>query len=81
MSFHSTSNNASDPDTSQHGGGGKMALLMALCCLAPLAAIIAVTVFGVPFSGLLTFALVALCPLMMVFMMAGGHGHDSTGQR
>ena len=54
-----------------------MGLLMALCCLAPLALILAVTVFGLPFSGVLSFAAVLLCPLMMVFMMGGGHGHGS----
>lgn len=54
-----------------------MGLLMLLCCLAPLAAIAAVTIFGVPFSGVLSFAVVLLCPLMMLFMMFGGHGHGS----
>ena len=77
MACHS--NHTDDTNSSQrHGGhGGRMGLLMALCCLAPLALILAVTVFGLPFSGVLSFAAVLLCPLMMVFMMGGGHGHGS----
>jgi hypothetical protein len=53
---------------------------MALCCLAPLAGIFAVTVLGVPLNNLFSFALVLLCPLMMVFMMGGGHGHASSAE-
>jgi cytochrome c biogenesis protein CcdA len=80
MSCHSSQSNSNNNNSAQnqHGGhGGKMGLLMALCCLAPLAGIIAVTVFGVPLSGLFTIALVLLCPLMMVFMMGGGHAPAS----
>jgi DUF2933 family protein len=72
--------NHDDTNSSQQqsgGHGGRMGLLMALCCLAPLALILAVTVFAIPFSGILSFAALLLCPLMMVFMMAGGHGHGS----
>jgi len=54
-----------------------MGLLMLLCCLAPIAAILAITVFGVPFNGVITVALFVLCPLMMVFMMTGGHGQGA----
>ena len=78
MACHSNHND--DTNSSQQQGGvhdARMGLLMALCCLAPLALILAVTVFGVPFSGILSFAVLLLCPLMMVFMMAGGHGHGS----
>ena len=54
-------------------------LLMALCCLIPLALIAAVSIFGFSLgslSGLLPYALVLLCPLMMIFMMRGmGHEH------
>ena len=53
--------------------------LMLACCLAPIAAIIAVGAFGVPISTLLLAAIVLMCPLMMMFMM-GGHGHGSAAQ-
>ena len=76
MNGHPTYNNADSTSVQhQHGSGGRMGLLMLLCCLGPVAAILAVTVFGVPFSGVITVALFLLCPLMMVFMMSGGHGH------
>jgi hypothetical protein len=82
MSCHSShssnDNNNTNSGQEQTGGhGGKMGLLMALCCLAPLAGIFAVTVLGVPLNSLFSIALVLLCPLMMVFMMGGGHGHAS----
>jgi hypothetical protein len=79
MGCHAPSNNTdTNPGQRQHGShGGAMGLLMALCCLAPLAIILAVTALGVPFSGILSFAAVLLCPLMMVFMMAGDRGHGS----
>ena len=63
-------------DNSQ--GMGKHMLLMLVCCLVPLALILAVSVFGLSLgalSGLLPYALVLLCPLMMIFMMRG-MGHD-----
>ena len=64
-----------DMATNSHGTNWRMWLMLA-CCLAPLAAIGAVGVFGLPFNTLLTVAIVLLCPLMMVFMM-GGHSHGS----
>ncbi|MCL4394268.1 MAG: DUF2933 domain-containing protein [Chloroflexi bacterium] len=63
-------------------GMGKHMLLMVLCCLVPIALIVAVGVLGLslgPLSGLLPYALVLLCPLMMFFMMRGmsqEHGAD-----
>ncbi len=45
-------------------------------CLLPIAAIVAMTVFSVPFSSVLWVGVLLLCPLMHVFMM-GGHGHGS----
>jgi hypothetical protein len=37
---------------------------------------------GVPFATLLPFALVLLCPLMMVFMMRGmSHGSGTEGDK
>lgn len=63
-------------------GMGKHLLLMLICCLVPLALILAVSVFGVSLgglSGLLPYALVLLCPLMMIFMMRGmGHDHGAS---
>ncbi len=38
-------------------------------------AAVVVVVAGVPVSRLLTVLLVLACPLMMVFMHRGGHGH------
>jgi hypothetical protein len=55
-------------------GMNKHMLLMLLCCLIPIALIVAVGVlrpsFG-PLSAFLPYALVLLCPLMMFFMMRG----------
>ncbi len=54
----------------------KHAWWMAGLCLLPIAAIVAVTAFGVSLSNLLLFGMVLVCPLMHVFMMRGmGHDH------
>ncbi len=59
----------------EHSNGmGKHMLLMLICCLVPIALIVAVSVLGLsfgPLSALLPYALVLLCPLMMIFMMRG----------
>jgi len=63
-------------------GMGKHMLLMLICCLVPIALIVAVSVLGIslgPLSGLLPYALVLLCPILMFFMMRGmmqGQGAD-----
>ena len=63
-------------------GMGKHMLIMLACCLVPIALIVAVSVFGLSLGGLTPFvpyALVLLCPLMMIFMMRGmmqGEGAD-----
>ncbi|MBI5029279.1 MAG: DUF2933 domain-containing protein [Chloroflexi bacterium] len=61
---------------------GKHMLLMLICCLVPLGLIIAVSTFGLSLgglSGLLPYALVLMCPLMMIFMMRGmGHDHGAS---
>jgi choline-glycine betaine transporter len=66
-------------DNSQ--GMGKHMLLMLVCCLVPLALILAVSVFGLSLGALqplVPFALALMCPLMMIFMMRGmGHDHGS----
>lgn len=66
-------------DNSQ--GMGKHMLLMLACCLIPIALIVAVSVFGLSLGALtplLPYALVLLCPIMMIFMMRGmGHDHGA----
>lgn len=65
----------------QSSGMNKHMLIMLACCLIPIALILAVSVFGLslgPLSALLPYALVLLCPLMMLFMMRGmGHEHGA----
>lgn len=40
--------------------------------------LLALFVFKIPLSGILTFGLILLCPLMHLFMMKGmGHGQES----
>ncbi|HET7010465.1 MAG TPA: DUF2933 domain-containing protein [Anaerolineales bacterium] len=55
-------------------------LLMLLCCLIPLAGIVAILVFGIPTTSVLYFALVLLCPILHFVMMrdmAHDHRHGS----
>ena len=55
----------------------KHALIMILCCLIPIGALAAVSIFRIPLGSVLTFALVLLCPLSMLFMMRSmGRDHD-----
>ncbi|MBI5651117.1 MAG: DUF2933 domain-containing protein [Chloroflexi bacterium] len=59
----------------------KHLLIMLACCLVPLALILAVSIFGLSLGALqplVPFALVLLCPLMMLMMMRGmGHDHGN----
>lgn len=60
-------------DHSQSGMGKHM-LLMLICCLVPIALIVAVSVLGLSLGPLQPFVpLVAalMCPLMMIVMMRG----------
>lgn len=61
----------------------KHMLLMLACCLVPLAALAAITVFNVPANTVIYFGLLLLCPLMHFAMMRGmGHqhaDHDTSG--
>ena len=70
---------------SSNNGHTSHLLLMLLCCLIPVALIAAVAIFGFSLGALtpyLPFALVLLCPLMMIFMMRGmGHEHDAADTR
>lgn len=53
-----------------------------LACLGVAAvAVVAVTIFGVPVRTLFFFGMLALCPLMHLFMGHGhgSHGHDASG--
>jgi Protein of unknown function (DUF2933) len=76
MDSLSTSHTSSANSTTHGHGSGWHMWLMLLCCLVPIALFAAVAGFGIPFSGVLSFAVFLLCPLMMVFMMRG-HGNGS----
>ncbi len=54
-------------------------LIMLLCCLLPILAITAITIFRVPLSSVVWFVFILICPLsmilMMKFMMDDKHDH------
>ena len=57
--------------------------LMLICCLVPLAALVAIAIFKVPVSSVLSIVLVLLCPLGMFLMMAlmrNSHDDDHDAQ-
>ena len=61
----------------------KHALLMAACCLIPIAGFALVSLFNIPLKSLFLFAMILVCPLshilMMKFMIHGdGHQHGNT---
>ena len=51
--------------------------LCGLCILVAATLVVGALAFGVPAPSLWTLALVAACPLMMIFMMRGMHGGGS----
>ncbi|MGE5619195.1 MAG: DUF2933 domain-containing protein [Sphingomonadaceae bacterium] len=63
----------------QHSGNRHM-MIMLLCCLIPMVAVFAVTILNIPLSSLATYALVALCPLLHIFMMKGMLGRGKQDQ-
>lgn len=71
-----------DRDHNTGGMSGRHGLIMLLCCLIPVAAIAAITLFHIPLSTVLVAGLLLLCPLSHVFMMRrmGGHSHSPAGQ-
>lgn len=55
--------------------------LTVLVCLGVAgAAVIAVTLFKVPIRTIFLYGMIALCPLMHLFMGHGAHGHGAHGQ-
>jgi hypothetical protein len=55
--------------------------MMILCCLIPVAALVAVYFFQIPLSKVIFFGLMLLCPLSHLLMMRFmGHEHSSPEQ-
>ncbi len=58
----------------------KHALLMVLCCLIPLAALVAISIFRVPANTVIYVAIALACPAMHLLMMRGMANHDHGGE-
>jgi hypothetical protein len=57
----------------------KHALIMAACCLIPIAVLVLVSVFNIPLKSGFYFALILFCPLSHILMMkymGHGEGHQ-----
>jgi hypothetical protein len=57
----------------------KHALIMAACCLIPLAGLVLISVFNIPLKSVFYFALILFCPLSHILMMKY-MGHDEGHQ-
>jgi Flp pilus assembly protein TadB len=66
----------------KEGISAKHGLIMLLCCLIPVVAIVAVTLFAIPLNTVLLVGLLLLCPLSHFFLMRGmgRHRHGPTEQ-
>ena len=56
-------------------GRRKLPLIVLVCLAAAAGAVSAVVFFGVPVRSVLFFSMIAVCPLMHLFMGHGAHGH------
>ncbi|MEW6567864.1 MAG: DUF2933 domain-containing protein [Chloroflexota bacterium] len=58
----------------------KTAALVILCCLIPLAGLVAILLLRVPVSSVVLFGMLLLCPLLHLVMMGTvGRGHAHSG--
>ncbi len=58
----------------------KHALLMVLCCLIPLVAFAAISIFRIPATTVVYVALALACPAMHLLMMKGMMDHNHDGE-
>lgn len=57
----------------------KHMLIMLACCLLPIAALVAISVFKVPVSTVVYGAILLICPLshLLIMKFMGGHDHQA----